>query len=68
MSERTEAYLHVATYGGNLCQRVEVIGMTPKKYRIRAIERTRLGGRCRWIYAGETALVPKSAVTITTLA
>lgn len=43
---------------------VEVIGETPKKYRIRAIQRTKLGGRYRWIDVGDTALVPKYAVRL----
>lgn len=61
---RGEAWLHVNTYAGHARYRVEVVGMTPKKYRIRALERTRLGGRCRWLYTGETALVPKEAVSL----
>lgn len=44
---------------------VEVVGCTKKKYRIRAITRTRLAGRYRWLAAGETTLVPKHAVRLT---
>lgn len=44
-------------------QPVVVVGETPKKYRIRAIEQTKLGGRCRWLETGETTLVPKRAIT-----
>jgi len=44
---------------------VEVVGQTEKKYRIRAITETRLAGRYRWLAAGETTLVPKHAVRIT---
>jgi hypothetical protein len=42
---------------------VEIIGVTPKRYRIRAVTRTRLGGRSRWLDVGDTALVPRHAVT-----
>jgi hypothetical protein len=42
---------------------VEIIGMTPKRYRIRAVMRTRLGGRHRWLDPGDTALVPRHAVS-----
>lgn len=41
---------------------VEVIGQTPKRLRIRAITRTKLAGRDRWLRAGEVALVPAAAV------
>jgi hypothetical protein len=40
----------------------EVVGETPTRYRIRALERTRLAGRDRWLEPGRTALVPKRAV------
>lgn len=43
---------------------VELVGETPKRYRIRAINRTKLGGRCRWLARGEIALVPKRAVRV----
>ncbi|MBL8605196.1 MAG: hypothetical protein JNK72_24915 [Myxococcales bacterium] len=39
-----------------------IVGETPKRYRIRALTRTRLGGRDRWLEAGEEALVPRAAV------
>jgi hypothetical protein len=41
---------------------VEVVGQTPKHLRIRAITRTRLAGRGRWLEPGQTALVPTYAV------
>ena len=44
---------------------VFIIGETAKRYRIRAIQRTKLAGRNRWLDSGETALVPKSAVRLT---
>ncbi len=43
---------------------VIVIGETPKRYRIQAIKRTACAGRCRWLEAGETCLVPKRAVRL----
>jgi hypothetical protein len=45
-------------------RRVEIVGETAKRYRIRAIEKTKLAGRSRWLNAGETALVPKYAVEV----
>lgn len=44
---------------------VEVVGQTAKKFRIRAITETKLAGRYRWLADGETALVPKHAVRLT---
>jgi hypothetical protein len=38
--------------------RVITVGITPKRFRIRAIERTKVGRR--WLEAGEEALVKKS--------
>jgi len=49
---------------GRTYQRVEVIGHTPKRLRIRAIERTRLAGRRRYLEPGQTALVPTRAVRL----
>jgi hypothetical protein len=51
-------------YAGRTYTPVDVIGETATKYRIRAITRTKLGGRARWIYVGEEALVPKSAIQL----
>jgi hypothetical protein len=42
-------------------QRVEIVGETPKKWRIRAIERTRLAGP-RWLEPHAVTTVPKHAV------
>ena len=41
---------------------VEIVGETPKRYRIRANKRIKLAGRNRWLEIGQTALVPKYAV------
>lgn len=57
-------YLMLDGWAGRREHKVEVIGETPKRYRIRAVERTKLAGRCRWLYAGETALVPKYAIRL----
>ena len=62
------AELGLQGWEGLTWTRVEIIGETPKKYRIRALQRTKLGGRSRWIYAGETALVPKHAIRAIALA
>lgn len=57
-------YLLMDGWAGRTEQAVMVIGETPKKFRIKAVMRTKLGG-ARWIYTGETALVPKHAVRFT---
>jgi hypothetical protein len=49
-------------YAGLTKRRVQIVGETPKRYRIRALERTRLAGRHRYIESGAEALVPKHAV------
>lgn len=63
---------HTPPHFGLLCldgwhgrseDRVLIVGETPKRYRIRAIEWTRLAGR-RSIEVGQEALVPKRAVKI----
>lgn len=57
------ARLHLLDYGGNSAIPCEIVGETAKRYRIRAIQRMRLAGRSRFLEAGDTALVPKHAVT-----
>lgn len=47
---------------GRTCTKVEVVGQTPKRLRIRAIEHTKLAGPSRWLEIGETAMVPTHAV------
>ena len=54
--------LAVDGWWGRSLTRVEVVGQTKKRLRIRAIERTRMAGRDRWLESGETALVPTYAV------
>ena len=54
--------LVVDTYAGRLEQQVEIVGETATRFRIRAINRTRLAGRGRTLEVGQIALVPKTAV------
>lgn len=58
------AYIFLQGWGGATKQKVELVGETPKKYRIRALELTKLAGRARWIAPGQEALVPKTAVEL----
>jgi hypothetical protein len=57
-------WLRITGWHGSTHQRVLVVGETPKRRRIRAITRTRLAGRGRWLEPGEEALVPSTAVQI----
>ena len=58
----TRGMLLLNGWAGRIEQEVEIIGRTPKRLRIRAIVRTKLAGRDRWLETGRTALVPVSAV------
>jgi hypothetical protein len=58
-----QGYIVTQSYAGRSEQAVLVIGETPKRYRIKAVMRTRMPGRYRWLEAGETALVPKRALS-----
>lgn len=49
-------------YEGRTETRVEIIGETPKRYRIKAVRRTKLAGRDRWLEPGDDVLVPKAAI------
>lgn len=57
-------FLVISGWHGTSATRVIVTDMTPKKFRIRAIARTKLAGRNRWLDQGQEALVPKTAVRI----
>lgn len=59
---RRPGVLRLSGYGGYCEIPIVVVGYTPRKVRIEAIKRTRLAGRLRWLEAGETALVPRTAV------
>lgn len=55
------AHLALETWAGLRLRPIEVIGETPKRYRVRLLEDTTLpSGRYR--LAGEVVLVPKQAV------
>jgi hypothetical protein len=56
------SYLIISGWHGSSSTLVVTVGMTPKRFRIMAITRTRLAGRGRWLEPGMTALVPKTAV------
>lgn len=56
------SYLTISGWHGCTTQKVITVGMTPRMVRIRAIARTKLAGRGRWLEPGQEALVPLSAV------
>jgi len=56
-------YLNLNSWGGLSSYRIEVIGETPKRFRIQAITKTKVAGRQRWLKPGDTTLVPKHAIT-----
>ena len=43
---------------------MEVLNQTKRQMRIRALTRTKLAGRNRWLCPGETALVPLHAIRL----
>jgi hypothetical protein len=54
----------VSTYGGYTETPIRIVGETRCRYRIQAIERTKIAGRDRWLSPGATTLVPKHAVKV----
>ncbi len=58
--------LRLQGWAGLTEQWVLLVGETPKRYRIRAIETTKLAGRRHWLAAGEEALVPHHAIWVPT--
>lgn len=56
------SYLVISGWHGTSSTRVITVGSTPKRFRIKAITRTKLAGRGRWLEPGQEALVPKTAV------
>lgn len=56
------SYLVISGWHGSTATRVITVGQTPRRFRIRAITRTRLAGRGRWLEPGQETLVPTSAV------
>lgn len=65
-SDDSKRYAWVAFDGwsGRRRVRVEVVGETPKCYRVRMIERTKRTGRNRWLEAGTETLVPGTAIEL----
>ena len=59
----TTAYLHLDTWAGRIREPVELIGETPKRYRIRLLSDIRLPSR-RQGRAGDEVLVPKYSISI----
>jgi hypothetical protein len=57
------AYLQLDGYAGRTQQRVIELSRSARKVRIQAITRTRLGGRRRYLEAGEIGRVPLHAIT-----
>lgn len=58
------AHLVISGWHGATATRVLLVGFTPKRARIRAIERTKLAGRGRWLEPGAETLVPWTAVRV----
>jgi hypothetical protein len=62
-----DAFLCLNGFDGYSETPVEVIGETPKRYRIICPpdrQAVKLAGRNRWLRVGETALVPKTAIKV----
>lgn len=57
------AYLHINSWAGHSKHEVEIVGETPKRYRVKLLSDCPLAGRNRQGKAGEVVLVPKYAVT-----
>ena len=55
----TYGYLCLDSWAGRTETLVEIVAETPKRYRIRALSKTKLAGRYRWLEEGQTTLVPK---------
>ena len=65
MTEKEQrGILKLDGWAGTTLQPIIVVAETPKRYRIRAEQETRLAGRCRYLRPGETVLVPKDAVRL----
>lgn len=60
-----EGLLVITGWHGSTAYRVAVVGTTPHRFRVRALQRLRLPRRGRYLEVGEEALVPKSAVRVT---
>ena len=62
MSEPLTGYLTLQGWAGVHKTLAEIVGKTPKRFRIRAITETKLAGRYRWLSPGKEILVPCYAV------
>jgi hypothetical protein len=58
------AMLTIMGWHGSTAARVLIVGSTPKRRVIRALRRTKLAGRDRWLDAGREAFVPAHAVAV----
>lgn len=58
-----KAWLHTMSFAGSVKTPILVVGETPKRYRVRLVERTKLPGREKWGAAGDVVLVPRSSVS-----
>lgn len=56
--------LHLDDWSGRSAQRVLIVGRTPYRFRIRALTRTRLAGRGRYLEPGAEATAPITAITL----
>lgn len=56
-------YLCMDGWAGFHKEPVEIVGETPKRYRVRLLADCRLPGRLRFGKKGDVVLVPKYAVT-----
>ena len=63
MGTPRRATITLGGWHGLSTQEVLVVSETPKRYRIRAIAKTRLAGRHRSLEVGQQALVPRHVVT-----
>lgn len=56
-------YLHTNSWAGRTKHKVELVKVTPKKYKIKLLEPARLPGRNRQGQTGDVVTVPQYAVT-----
>jgi hypothetical protein len=59
---RKIAYLCLDGWEGRTEEQVQLIGETPKRYRIVCDRRIKLAGAHRWLEIGKDVLVPKTAI------
>ena len=59
------AWLCMDGWSGRSQTPVEIIGETPKRFRIKLLRKTRLPGRFRFGNVGDVILVPRTAIILT---